>query len=188
MILSTQTEANDEKNTPLHFACRADDTDTIAFLISDKRLTTLNSKNVAGETPLMTAVNLGRARAVEMMIEAKGVDLLTTNKSGETLLEVARRREFRGFIDLLRAKEWSIIFEVANQIEGPESKPKSEAKKGRQRKKTKSNCFPIQDESVRTEPEPEPENEPEPETKPEPEEQKFSPKRTFPGLVTTAEA
>ena len=123
-----------------------------------------------------------------MMIEAKGVDLLTTNKSGETLVEVARKRNFRGFIDLLRAKEWSIIFEVANQIEGPESKPKSEAKKGRQRKKTKSNCFPIQDESVRTEPEPEPENEPEPETKPEPEEQKFSPKRTFPGLVTTAEA
>ena len=51
-------QQNDEKNSPPHFACKADDTDTIAFLLSDKRLTTLNSKNVAGETPLMTAVNL----------------------------------------------------------------------------------------------------------------------------------
>ena len=166
-------QPNDEKNTPLHFACRANDTDTIAFLLSDKRLTTLNSKNVAGETPLMTAVNLGRERSVEMMIDAKGVDLRTTNKSGETLVEVARRRKFGGFIDLLRAKEWSIIFEVANYVEGHERKPKSEAKKRRHRKKTKSKCSTIQDESVRTEPEPEPE------TEPEPEEQKMQPKEDF---------
>ena len=158
-------------NTPLHFACMANNTDSIAFLLSDKRLTTLNSKNVSGETPLMAAVNRGQERSVEMMIEAKGVDLLTRNKSGETLVEVARRRKFGGFIDLLRAKEWSIIFEVANHVEGNERKPKSEAKKSRHRKKTKSKRSSIQDESVKTEPQPE--------TETEPEEQKMQPKEDF---------
>ena len=65
-------QPNDEKNTPLHFACQANDTDTIAFLLSDKRLTTLNSKNLVGETPLMMAVDMGNVSSVEVMIEAKG--------------------------------------------------------------------------------------------------------------------
>ena len=47
----------------------------------------------------MLAVDQGKSRSVEVMIEAKGVDLLTTNKGGETLVEVARRRKFKGITD-----------------------------------------------------------------------------------------
>ena len=145
-------QANYEKNTALHFACGVDDTDTIAFLLNDKRLTILNSKNNNGETPLMIAVSLGKARATATMIKAKGVDLLTTNKDGETLVEVARRRKFKGIKGLLLAKEKAVLDEVAKQIEGRESKPKHQAKRSKHRKKTRYRCTAVQDESLNTEP------------------------------------
>ena len=82
-------QVNNQKNSPLHIACLVEEVETISTLVKDKRLNTLNAKNVNRNTPLMVAVILCKTMAVEVLLEAEGVDLLTRNKSGETLLAVA---------------------------------------------------------------------------------------------------
>ena len=76
-------QVNNEKNSPLHIACLVEDVETVTALVKDKRLNTLNAKNIDGETPLMMAVKQHKTMSVEVMLEAEGVDLLTRNKSGK---------------------------------------------------------------------------------------------------------
>ena len=55
-------QVNNEKNSPPEVACAFEDTDTITFLLKDQRLTTLNSKNLDGKTPLMMALDLRKSK------------------------------------------------------------------------------------------------------------------------------
>merc|ERR1719431_2006397 len=84
--------------TPLHLACLTGDTRAIVRLGEHSNLDTVNTKDDEGETPIMLAVWEGNTDAVKEMINIPGIDLNTTNKWGDTLEDVCRKR---GFTDIL---------------------------------------------------------------------------------------
>jgi len=84
--------------TPLHLACLVGDIKAIVRLGEHSRLNTVNSVDDEEETPIMLAVWEGNTEVVREMVKMLGVDLNTTNRWGDNLSDVARKR---GFIDIL---------------------------------------------------------------------------------------
>ena len=76
--------------TPLHLACLTGDTRAIIRLGEHSSLDTVNTKDDEGETPIMLAVWEGNTEAVKEMVKIPGIDLNTTNKWGDTLVDVCR--------------------------------------------------------------------------------------------------
>ena len=60
------------------------------MLLEDPRLTSVNTRNQPGETPLMTAVTEGSVKCVRELVRVKGIDLGTRNGDRRGLEEVAR--------------------------------------------------------------------------------------------------
>jgi len=84
--------------TPLHLACLVGDIKAIVRLGEHSRLNTVNSVDDEEETPIMLAVWEGNTEVVREMVKMFGVDLNTTNRWGDNLSDVARKR---GFIEIL---------------------------------------------------------------------------------------
>jgi len=82
------------KWTPLHLACLTGNIKAITRLGEHSNLETVNSKDDEGETPIMLAVWEGNSDAVREMIKIHGIDLNTTNKWGDTLVDISRKRGF----------------------------------------------------------------------------------------------
>ena len=53
-------------------------------------MSSLNSKAVWGESPLMGAVTRGQLEVVKTLVEVDAIDLETQDGQGRTLLQVAR--------------------------------------------------------------------------------------------------
>ena len=53
-------------------------------------MSSLNSKAVWGESPLMGAVARGQLEVVKALVEVEGIDVDTLNGQGRRLLQVAR--------------------------------------------------------------------------------------------------
>ena len=128
MIKQRELEAVNEKNSPLHIACQVEDVETILALVKHvsfscvhKRLTTLNAKNIEGEIPLMLAVMLHKTMAVEVMLKIDGVDFLTRNMSGETLLEVAKRNQFKDIVHMIKQRELDAVNKIVDLIGAEET-------------------------------------------------------------------
>eukprot|EP00092_Neocalanus_flemingeri_P025961 GFUD01028137.1.p1 GENE.GFUD01028137.1~~GFUD01028137.1.p1 ORF type:complete len:228 (+),score=65.88 GFUD01028137.1:90-773(+) len=88
--------------TPLHLACLAGDTKAIVRLGEHSRLITVNSEDDEGETPIMLAVWEGHTEVVREMVKIFGVNLNTTNRWGDNLQDVARKRGFTEILNILR--------------------------------------------------------------------------------------
>jgi len=78
--------------TAMHVACAVDNVAAIKTLTKDTRLTTLNTRECYGYSPLMMAVFTGKLSATKQMIEVEGVDMSTKDNQGKGLHEVARER------------------------------------------------------------------------------------------------
>eukprot|EP00092_Neocalanus_flemingeri_P034488 GFUD01037500.1.p1 GENE.GFUD01037500.1~~GFUD01037500.1.p1 ORF type:complete len:154 (-),score=22.61 GFUD01037500.1:726-1187(-) len=76
--------------TPLHFSCYHNSTEIIQILCGDPALTSLNSRDVSGKSPLMVAVQFGNIQAFKEMIKIRGFDLSTQNIYGQNLSDVAK--------------------------------------------------------------------------------------------------
>ena len=76
--------------TPLHLACLTGNTRAIVRLREHSSLDTVNTKDDEGETPIMLAVWEGNTEAVKEMVKIPGIELNTTNKWGDTLVDVCR--------------------------------------------------------------------------------------------------
>ena len=76
--------------TPLHLACLTGNTRAIVRLGEHTSLDTVNAKDDEGETPIMLAVWEGNTEAVKEMVKIPGIELNTTNKWGDTLVDVCR--------------------------------------------------------------------------------------------------
>ena len=60
-------------------------------LLTHPNMSSLNSKAVWGESPLMGAVARGQLEVVKALVEVEGIDVDTLDGQGRTLLQVARR-------------------------------------------------------------------------------------------------
>jgi len=78
--------------TAMHVACAVNNTSAINTLTKDTRLTTVNTRECYGYSPLMMAVFTGKLDATKQMMEVEGVDLSTKDNQGKGLTEVARER------------------------------------------------------------------------------------------------
>ena len=76
--------------TPLHLACLTGNTRAIIRLREHSSLDTVNTKDDEGETPIMLAVWEGNTDAVKEMVQIPGIELSTTNRWGDTLVDVCR--------------------------------------------------------------------------------------------------
>merc|ERR1712025_834687 len=90
------------KWTPLHLACLTGNIKAITRLGEHSNLNTVNSKDDEGETPIMLAVWEGNTEAVKEMVKIPGIDLNTTNKCGDTLVDVCRKRGFTDILSILQ--------------------------------------------------------------------------------------
>ena len=59
-------------------------------LLTHPNMSSLNSKAVWGESPLMGAVARGQLEVVKALVEVEAVDVDTVDGQGRTLLQVAR--------------------------------------------------------------------------------------------------
>ena len=59
-------------------------------LLTHPNMSSLNSKAVWGESPLMGAVARGQLEVVKALVEVEGIDVDTLDGQGRTLLQVAR--------------------------------------------------------------------------------------------------
>merc|ERR1719154_18489 len=76
----------------MHVACAVDNVTAINTLTKDTRLTTLNTRECYGYSPIMMAVFTGKLAATKRMMEVEGVDMATKDNQGKGLQEVARER------------------------------------------------------------------------------------------------
>eukprot|EP00092_Neocalanus_flemingeri_P003912 GFUD01004212.1.p1 GENE.GFUD01004212.1~~GFUD01004212.1.p1 ORF type:complete len:389 (+),score=57.51 GFUD01004212.1:28-1194(+) len=90
------------RRTPLYFACYNNFTEVIRQLGTHPGLTSVNTKDVYGRSPIMVAVEWGNVEAVKEMLKLSGVDLNTVNSERETLTDVARNNGFPGILAHLR--------------------------------------------------------------------------------------
>jgi len=99
--------------TPLHLACLVGDTRAIIRLGEHSRLNTVNSEDDEGETPIMLAVWEGNTSVVREMVKMSEIDLNTTNRWGDSLDDVARKRDFSEIRSILRqAKKQGKLNEI----------------------------------------------------------------------------
>lgn len=68
--------------------------EVVSYLLACEELTTLNSRDNEGNTPLMMAVNYGNTRIVRKLL-IKGADRYLRNNSNLLPLEVARENEYK---------------------------------------------------------------------------------------------
>ena len=59
-------------------------------VLTHPNMTSLNSKAVWGESPLMGAVARGQLEVVKALVEVEAIDMDTVDGQGRTLLQVAR--------------------------------------------------------------------------------------------------
>ena len=75
--------------TPLHFACSRNNTEIIQLLCRNPALTSLNSRDVSGNTPIMVAAKFGNFQAFTKMMKIGKVDFSIRNIHGQTLTDIA---------------------------------------------------------------------------------------------------
>ena len=69
----------------------------------------------------MLAVMLHKTMAVEVMLKIDGVDFLTRNMSGETLLEVAKRNQFKDIVHMIKQRELDAVNKIVDLIGAEET-------------------------------------------------------------------
>ena len=96
------------KYSALHYACSEGNTECIALLGRDRRMTKdiLNAVNEQGKTALMLAVELGHLSSVEEMAKLEGVDWKTANEDGESLEDVARNMYHEEVLEYLEQENF----------------------------------------------------------------------------------
>ena len=75
-------------STALHWA--SSNMTGLRLLLADPRLTSVNTRDCNGRTPLMRAMRCGRVEVVRELVRVEGVDLETRDDEGSSLEEVAR--------------------------------------------------------------------------------------------------
>ena len=76
--------------TALHWACVGGQGGVVARLLDHPSLTSLNTRDDSGSTPLMLAVSWGNVSCVRELVGQSGVELETRDSEGRGLEEVAR--------------------------------------------------------------------------------------------------
>ena len=78
--------------TALHLACMSNSASVIPVFCQDRRCceNILNKKNYAGFTALMIAVNKGYIDCVQQLGKMEGIDFVSQDKMGFTVMQVAK--------------------------------------------------------------------------------------------------
>ena len=76
--------------TPLHISCYQNNVEIIQLLCRHPSMTSLNTRDVSGNSPIMLAVQLGKVDAVKELLKIRGVDLSTKSVYAETLADIAK--------------------------------------------------------------------------------------------------
>jgi len=92
-------QQNRENYTALHYACISNNSEAVTALISDSRLTTLNTQGKSGKSPIMEAVCNNNLEIVKMMLEVPGVDLLLMDNEGRSIVELASGPEMNHLLE-----------------------------------------------------------------------------------------
>lgn len=80
---------NDDNNTPLHLAARANNQDIAEYLLEKKA--SIDAKNKKGKTPLMFAAEgTGGVSMMKLLIES-GADINAKDNEGSTVLDIAEK-------------------------------------------------------------------------------------------------
>jgi len=102
-------------NTALHYSAGVDNVDSLKLLVAHPTITSLNTSNNMGFTPLMSAVFCGGINCVKELARVPRVALDTRHYRGSTLEEVAREMRHDEVLEVLReAKRWR---EMRSQLE-----------------------------------------------------------------------
>ena len=76
--------------TAFHLTCATNNVTGLRMLLADRRLTSVNARNVDGWTPLMMAVVIGSEESVRELVGVEGVDLEIGDFKGMSVEEAAR--------------------------------------------------------------------------------------------------
>ena len=93
-------------DSALHFACWCNSDEVIRLHCQVAQCTPdlLNKKNDGGRTPLMEAVYWGSLASVQELARVEGVDWETRDRSGKSLLQVARKRKKQHIVTFLEER------------------------------------------------------------------------------------
>jgi len=97
---------DDYGQTGIHLACRNNSFSVIPLYGKDYRCnpSILNKKDMWGNTALMRAVEMGSLACVLEMNNLSGVDFMTKNSEGESMIEVARKNNHSAVLEYLLSR------------------------------------------------------------------------------------